>query len=83
MKGVVNMNKQIKKVVKTCVIGGILYGAVELGYVLGKGTMLGLLRKHNLSVDDALTMAGLNTNRKRTITEKIMYSVSTIIKEGS
>ena len=83
MKGVVNVDKQIKKVVKVCVIGGILYGTVELGYVLGKGTMLGILRKHNLSADDVLTIIGPNTNRKRTITEKIIHSVSTMIKKES
>ena len=77
------MNKQIKDVVKVCVIGGILYGTVELGYVLGKGTMLGFLCKHNLSADDMLIMVGPNTNRKRTIKVKIIYSVSTMIKEES
>ena len=83
MKGVVNMNKKIKKVAKVCVIGGILYGAVELGYDLGKGQMLGILRKYNISADDMLTMVGPNTNGKRTIREKIIYSVSTMVKEES
>lgn len=77
------MNKQIKDVVKVCIVGGVLYGGVELGYVLGKGAMLGVLLKHNLSADDMLKIIESNKDEKRTITLKIINSIATITKKES
>lgn len=46
----------IMKIIKSSVFIGSLWATSELWYQLGKGRMLGIMRKHNLDVVDMLNL---------------------------
>lgn len=50
MKGVIFMNKFIKM----CIVGGIVYAISDVSYQLGKGRILGVLAKTNMSASQCI-----------------------------
>nr|DAV35674.1 MAG TPA: hypothetical protein [Caudoviricetes sp.] len=46
----------MNKLIKRCAIGGIIWGTLELGFILGKGYMLGVLKAYDISVIEAITL---------------------------
>lgn len=54
----------MNKLIKGCVIGGIVYGLMEVGYTLGKGNMLGILKAYGVSATDCVDALS-EDNRKK------------------
>ena len=48
------MNKNYKKLLKLCAIGGSIYALLELSYLLGKGHMLGLMLAHDINPNEVM-----------------------------
>ena len=44
----------MKKLIKICVIGGIVYAVGNVCYFTGKGQMLGLMKKYDVSASETI-----------------------------
>ena len=44
----------MNKLIKTCIVGGIVYAMCDMTYQLGKGRMLGALAKANVSASQCI-----------------------------
>lgn len=58
MKGVIFMNKLIKM----CIVGGIVYAMCDVSYQLGKGRILGVLAKTNMSASQCINVISDDKN---------------------
>lgn len=58
MKGVIFMNKLIKM----CIVGGIVYVMSDASYQLGKGRILGVLAKTNMSASQCIDIISDDKN---------------------
>lgn len=62
------MNKNLKKLIKLCSIGGGIYALSELCYLLGKGHMLGLMLGHDIDPKKAMMILLKNQKNIRLYT---------------
>ncbi len=44
----------MEKLIKVCIIGGIVYAVADMCYFTGKGAMLGLMKKYDKSASEAI-----------------------------
>lgn len=56
---------------KICVIGSIVYGAMEFGYSFGKGRMLGILKAYNASAEDCIDLLSSDKRKKARFISKV------------
>lgn len=54
----------MNKMIKVCVIGSIVYGAMEFAYSFGKGQMLGILKAYNTSAEDCIDLLSSDKRKK-------------------
>ena len=54
----------MNKMIKVCVIGSIVYGAMEFAYSFGKGQMLGILKAYNASAEDCIDLLSSDKRKK-------------------
>lgn len=64
----------MNKLIKMCVIGGIAYELMEVGYTLGKANMLGILKAFDVSATNCVDEL-LKDNRKKS---KFMAKVANV-----
>ena len=69
----------MNKLIKTCIVGGIVYAMFDMVYQLGKGHVLGVLAKANVSASECIDAM---SNDKR-LRAKFIRMVAKIDKEES
>lgn len=72
----------MNKLIKRCAIGGIICGTMELGFILGKGYMLGVLKAYDISVIEAITLCSVGSRKSLRFMTKLANSVADNLKEG-
>ena len=72
----------MNKLIKRCAIGGIIWGTMELGFILGKGYMLGVLKAYDISVLEAITLYSGDSRKSLRFMTKLANSVADNLKEG-
>lgn len=61
----------MNKMIKVCVIGSIVYGAMEFAYSFGKGQMLGILKAYNASAEDCIDLLSSDKRKKARFISKV------------
>ena len=61
----------MNKMLKICVIGSIVYGAMEFGYSFGKGRMLGILKAYNASAEVCIDLLSSDKRKKARFISKV------------
>ena len=74
MKGVIFMNKLIKM----CIVGGIVYVISDVSYQLGKGRILGALAKTNMSASQCIDAISDDKNLR----VKLIKMIAKMTEEG-
>ena len=69
----------MNKFIKTCIIVGIVYAMCDATYQLGKGHMLGILAKTNVSASQC--MDAISDDKRLQV--KLVSGVAKFIKEES
>ena len=69
----------MNKFIKTCIIGGIVYVMCDATYRLGKGHMLGILAKTNVSASQC--MDAISDDKRLRV--KLVSKVAKFTKEES
>ena len=71
----------MNKLIKSCAIGGIIWGATELSFLYGKGYVLGVLKAYEKSATDAITICSGDSSKKLRFMAKIANSTTDWIKK--
>ena len=69
----------MNKLIKTCIVGGIVYMMCDASYQMGKGDVLGVLAKSDVSASQCIDAI---SNDKR-LRAKFIRMVAKIVKEES
>lgn len=71
----------MNKLIKRCAIGGIMCITLELGFILGKGYILGVLKAYDVSATEAITLYSGDSNKALRFMAKIANSTADWIKK--
>lgn len=71
----------MNKLIKSCAIGGIICGTLELGFILGKGYILGVLKAYDVSATEAITLYSGDSSKTLRFMAKIANSTADWIKK--
>ncbi len=71
----------MNKLIKSCAIGGIALGTLELGFILGKGYILGVLKAYDVSVTEAIILYSGDSSKTLRFMAKIANSTADWIKK--
>ena len=69
----------MNKLIKMCIVGGIVYVMSDLSYQLGKGRMLGVLAKTNMSASQCIDLISDDENLR----VKFVKMIAKITEEKS
>ena len=69
----------MNKLIKRCAIGGIALGTLELGFILGKGYILGVLKACDVSATETITLYSGDSSK---ILRFMVKFYSRLFKEG-
>lgn len=61
----------MNKLIKTCIVGGIVYAMCDVSYQLGKGRMLGTLAKTDVSASQCMDILTDDERLRVKFVEKI------------
>lgn len=61
----------MNKLIKTCIVGGIVYAMCDVSYQLGKGRMLGILAKTDVSASQCMDILTDDERLRVKFVEKI------------
>lgn len=68
----------MKRIVKGCIIGGSIYALCDLSFHLGKGYILGLLTKYNVTSQRCMDLA----SNDKSIRAKVIYNTAKFVIRG-
>lgn len=71
----------MKKLIKRCAIGGIIWGTLELGFTLGKGYILGVLKAYDASATEVITLYSGDSSKTLRFIVKIANSTADCLKK--
>ena len=71
----------MNKLIKRCAIGGIALGTLELGFILGKGYILGVLKACDVSATETITLYSGDSSKTVRFMAKLANSTADYLKK--